>query len=167
MGKIGKLMGAFFFLLWALAYSALQRARPRTDAPLALQPQFCFAQSGSFLPAARCSLRPRRAGLANPALATMRTATRGVRVAGDRGRAPGGSTGGGGCGGADGYLVGEEARSLFAGDLTFPEQCRQQGMCYAELGSGGDDSDADMLAFVDGEAEEGVRRVAQDRVPRR
>jgi len=78
----------------------------------------------------------------------MRTATRGVRVAGDRGRE---STGGGG---ADGYLVGEEARSLFAGELTFPEQCRQQGMCYVELGSGDDDSDADMLAFVDGEAEE-------------
>ena len=45
--------------------------------------------------------------------------------------------------------MGEEARSLFAGELTFPEQCRQQGMCYVELGSGDDGSDVDMLAFVD------------------
>ena len=96
----------------------------------------------------------RRADLANPALATMRTATCGVRVAGDRGRASSGSAGGSGSG-AGGFLVGEEARSLFAGELTFPEQCRQQGMCYVELGSGDDDSDADMPAFVDDEAEEG------------
>ena len=84
----------------------------------------------------------------------MRTATCGVRVAGDRGRASSGSAGGSGSG-AGGFLVGEEARSLFAGELTFPEQCRQQGMCYVELGSGDDDSDADMPAFVDDEAEEG------------
>ena len=90
------------------------------------------------------------ADLANPALATTLTAIRSVSVAGQRGRASacGGACGDGG-GAAGGYLVGEDVRKLFAGELTFPEQCMQAGLSYVELGSGDDDDDVDMLAFVD------------------
>jgi len=91
------------------------------------------------------------ADVTNPALSTTHTAIRSVRVAGGGG---GSASASGRCGNGEGYLVGEEARSLFDGELTFPEQCRQQGMCYVELDSGDDDSDVDMRAFVDGEAEE-------------
>ena len=95
------------------------------------------------------------ADLANPALATTLTAIRSVSVAGQRGRASacGGACGDGG-GAAGGYLVGEDVRKLFAGELTFPEQCMQAGLSYVELGSGDDDDDVDMLAFVDDQAEE-------------
>ena len=58
------------------------------------------------------------ADLANPALATTLTAIRSVSVAGERVRASACSRYG--KGGAGGYLVGEEVRLLFAGDLTFP-----------------------------------------------
>ena len=91
------------------------------------------------------------ADLANPALATTLTAIRSVSVAGQRGRA---SACGDGGGAAGGYRVGEEVRKLFAGELTFPEQCMQAGLSYVELGSGDDDDDVDMLAFVDDQAEE-------------
>ena len=63
-----------------------------------------------------------------------------------------------------GYLVGDEVCALFAGALTFREQCVAAGILYKDLDSEGDSTTDDgggksMMLVEDEEAEEDGRDV--------